>query len=265
MADGAAALQIALLTLDIDDDGDPAAATPVPWRAASAPTTLQRALDPFLHSAELCANAARDVARAVAHPRATAGDTLRDAGRLVHALAQDLLPRAPGSALNGELGPRRTLVQHRVALDGLRAASRGTLNDVGLTAIAGALRTLALEDGRPAEPLKAMVPVNMRRRHDAATLGNRVSMTSVWLPLELSSPAARLERVARADRELQAIVATARRADAVLPASGCYPACCVGRSCAPPSRAASTSRSPACPARRARSSCTAHGSTRSIP
>ena len=195
MADGAAALQIALLTLDIDDDADSVAAAPVPWRAASAPTTLQRALDPFLHSAELCTNAARDVAHAVAHPRATAGDALRDAGRLVHALAQDLLPRAPGSALNGELGPRRTLVQQRVALDGLRAASRGTLNDVGLTAIAGALRTLALEDGRPAEPLKAMVPVNMRRRHDAATLGNRVSMTSVWLPLELSSPAARLERV----------------------------------------------------------------------
>jgi hypothetical protein len=40
-----------------------------------------------------------------------------------------------------------------------------------------------------------MVPVNMRRAHDAATLGNRVSVTSVWLPLDLRSPAARLERV----------------------------------------------------------------------
>ncbi len=196
MADGAAALQIALLTLDIDgvDDGG----APADWHAEAPPTALQRALDPLVHSAELCSGAARDVARAVTHPRAAAGDALRDAGRLVHALSQDLLPHAPESGLNRPLGPRRTLVQHRVALDEVHAVSRrapGTRNDVGLAAIAGALRALALERGRPAVPLKAMVPVNMRRADDAATLGNRVSMTSVWLPLDVASSAARLSRV----------------------------------------------------------------------
>ncbi|MDP2709611.1 MAG: wax ester/triacylglycerol synthase family O-acyltransferase [Solirubrobacteraceae bacterium] len=198
MADGAAALQVGLLTLDVEGDDRPA--TAAHWSAAATPSTLQRALDPLRRSAELCSDAARDVARAVAHPRATADGALRDAGRLVHALSEDLLPRAPGSALNGDLGPRRTLVQHRVALGELRAVSRGapgTLHDVGLAAIAGALRTLALESGLPAEPLKAMVPVNMRRAHDAATLGNRVSMTSIWLPLQLSTAGARLEHVRR--------------------------------------------------------------------
>ncbi len=196
MADGAAALQIALLTIDIDGHDD--AGAPAPWQAEAPPTTLQRALDPLVHGAELTSRAARDVVRAAKSPRAAAGDALRDAGRLVHALSQDLLPHAPDSGLNRPLGPRRTLVQHRVALDEVRAVSRGapgTRNDVGLAAIAGALRTLALEHGRPAEPLKAMVPVNMRGRSDAATLGNRVSMTSVWLPLDLASPAARLSRV----------------------------------------------------------------------
>jgi len=138
--------------------------------------------------------------RAAKHPRSAAGAALRDAGRLVHALSQDLLPHAPASVLNRRLGPRRTLVQHRVALADVRAVSRGvpgTRNDVGLAAIAGALRALAIEHGREPEPLKAMVPVNMRRAHDAATLGNRVSVTSVWLPLDLASPARRLERVRR--------------------------------------------------------------------
>ena len=82
----------------------------------------------------------------------------------------------------------------------MRAVSRGvpgTRNDVGLAVIAGALRALAIERGREPEPLKAMVPVNMRRAHDAATLGNRVSMTSVWLPLQLASPAARLDHIRR--------------------------------------------------------------------
>jgi WS/DGAT/MGAT family acyltransferase len=198
MADGAAALQIALLTIDIDGEGgDPAVA---PWQAQEPPTTLQRALDPLMRSAELCSGAARDVVRAAKAPRAAAGGALRDAGRLVHALSHDLLPHAPGSGLNRPLGPRRTLVQHRVALGDVREVSRGapgTRNDVGLAAIAGALRALSIERGRPPEPLKAMVPVNMRGRGDAATLGNRVSMTSVWLPLQLASPVERLDQVRR--------------------------------------------------------------------
>lgn len=196
MADGAAALQIALLTLDIDDEGEAAP----DWQAEAPPTTLQRALDPLVRSAELASRAAQDVVRAAVRPRATASGALRDAGRIVHALSQDLLPHAPASGLNGPLGPRRTLVQHRVALDEVRQVSRGapgTRNDVGLAAIAGALRALALEHGRPPEPLKAMVPVNMRRAHEAATLGNRVSVTCVRLPLQLASPAARLAEVRR--------------------------------------------------------------------
>ena len=200
MADGAAALQIALLTIDIEGHDDEANAGAATWQAAAPPTTLERALDPLVHGAELCSGAARDVARAVSRPRAAASEALRDAGRLVHALSQDLLPHAPASGLNRPLGPRRTLVQHRLALDEVRAISRGvpgTRNDVGLAVIAGALRALAVERGRPPEPLKAMVPVNMRRAHDAATLGNVVSMTSVWLPLQLASPAERLDVIRR--------------------------------------------------------------------
>ncbi|MDQ3722417.1 MAG: hypothetical protein M3376_04980, partial [Actinomycetota bacterium] len=90
MADGAAALQIALLTADIDGHDD--AGAPAPWHAAAPPTTLERALDPFVHGAELCSGAARDVAHAVTHPRTASRDALRNAGRLARALSQDLLP-----------------------------------------------------------------------------------------------------------------------------------------------------------------------------
>jgi diacylglycerol O-acyltransferase len=197
MADGAAALQVAMLTLDVDDASD---APPAPWQAAPAPSPLQRALDPFVHGAEMTTRAARDVARACEHPRTAARGALRDVGRIAQALAEDLLPSAPGSQLNGTLGPRRTLVQHRVSLDQLGAITRGaapTRNDAGLAAVAGALRALALERGEPAAPLKALVPVNMRRAHEYGSLGNRVSMTSVWLPLDLPTPGARLEHVHR--------------------------------------------------------------------
>lgn len=195
LADGAAALTIAMLTIDVDDAPD---APPAPWQAAPAPSPLQRALDPLVYGAELTSRAARDVVRACEHPRSAARDALRDVGRMAQALAEDLLPSAPESQLNGPLGPRRTLVEHRVSLDRLGAITRGlesTRNDAGLAAVAGALRALALEQGVPAAPLKALVPVNVRRAHEHGSLGNRVSMTSVWLPLELTTPHARLERV----------------------------------------------------------------------
>jgi len=131
MADGAAALQVAMLMLDVDDSPD---APPVPWQAAPAPSSLQRALDELVHGAGRTSRAARDVARACEHPRTAARGALRDVGRMAQALAEDLLPSAPDSPLNGPLGPRRTLVQHRVALAQLGEITRGvpaTRNDAG--------------------------------------------------------------------------------------------------------------------------------------
>lgn len=195
MADGAAALQVATLMLDVEGTPD---APPAPWQAATAPTSLQRALDPLVHGAQRTSRAARDVARACEHPRSAARGALRDLGRIAQALAEDLLPSAPPSPLNGPLGPRRTLVQHRVSLAQLGEITRGTpstRNDAGLAAVAGALRALALEHDLPAEPLKALVPVNMRRADEYGVLGNRVSMTSVWLPLQISTPGGRLANV----------------------------------------------------------------------
>jgi WS/DGAT/MGAT family acyltransferase len=74
-------------------------------------------------------------------------------------------------------------------------ARGGTLNDVGLAVVAGALRALAIRQGdEPHVPLKAMVPVSMRRASESGP-GNRISMVYVPLPVNLSSPAERLEWV----------------------------------------------------------------------
>jgi diacylglycerol O-acyltransferase len=197
MADGTAALQVATLVLDADGEEEEAG-SPESWSAEPAPGATSRALDPLLHGAERTTRAARDVARAAVRPRSAARSTIRDAGRIGRALAEDLLPRGPGCRLNARLGPRRTLVGHRAALADLRSVTTGraaTLNDAGLAVVAGALRALALGRGEPADPLKAMIPVDVRRRHERGALGNHVSFVAIWLPLQLASPAARLEAV----------------------------------------------------------------------
>ncbi len=193
MADGAAALQVAALGLDSEGADD--AASDAPWRPEPAPGPALRAVDPLLHGAEMAVHAMSDAARAARRPRASARAMLRDVQRIAGALTEDLLPRAPESQLNHDLGPRRTLISHREALDDLRAAGEGTLNDAGLAVVAGALRALALERGLPAQPLKALVPVDTRRPHERGVLGNHVSLAAVWLPLHLGSPAARLASI----------------------------------------------------------------------
>jgi WS/DGAT/MGAT family acyltransferase len=193
MADGGAAMQIAALSLDGEDEDAPPLAEP--WVAGRPPGLVVRAVDPLVEGAEVTARVLGDVARAALRPRASARGVLRDAERVLGALREDLLPRAPKSQLNVAPGPRRTLIGHREPLDALRRVSPGTLNDVGLAVVAGALRALALECGRPAQPLKALVPVDVRQPHERGTLGNHVSLAAVWLPLDLSSPAARLAEI----------------------------------------------------------------------
>jgi WS/DGAT/MGAT family acyltransferase len=95
------------------------------------------------------------------------------------------------------IAARRTLVGYHVSHAELRAARAGggTLNDIGLTMVAGALRALAMRRGeQPQAPLKAMVPVSMRRSNEVEP-GNRISMPYIQLPVNLGSPIERLEWV----------------------------------------------------------------------
>jgi WS/DGAT/MGAT family acyltransferase len=196
MADGAAALKVAALVLDVDEPEAPAA--PRRWRAAPAPSSAQRTIDPFVHGAGWAVGAVGDALRAALRPQSSARQALSDTQRMTRALSRDLLSTAPDSRLNADLGPRRTLIGYRVGLGELRPAARrgaGALNDIALAVVTGALRRLALERGEPAEPLKTMIPIDVRPIDERGALGNHVSMVAIWLPLQLSSAAARLERL----------------------------------------------------------------------
>lgn len=192
LVDGIAALQIVRLFVDAEPDVAPRA--PARWRPEG-----RGGLAGWLeHAARTAVSDGLGVARAgteaVTHPRSAAAAAARSARRLATAVAEDVLPAAPSSALNGRIGSRRELVGYHAPRELLRAARSGggTLNDVGLTAVAGALRTLALRQGpAPDEPLKTMVPVSMRRfgEEDA---GNQIAMVYMPLPVHLATCTQRL-------------------------------------------------------------------------
>jgi WS/DGAT/MGAT family acyltransferase len=121
----------------------------------------------------------------------------------------DMLPPAPASPVNVPIGPQRTLVRHRADMAEIRRAGRRprlaasatgnghiTVNDVYLAAVAGALRTLALRRGDAPQPLKVMVPVNLRDEDEhGGDGGNRIAFSFVELPLHVATAEARLRRV----------------------------------------------------------------------
>ena len=220
LVDGLAALQI--VNLILDPERDVASQPPVPWQPRGRPGRVGWALDAVTRTFADGAGAVRAGATAATHPPATVANAVRDARRVLGAAAEEVLSPAPPSALNAPIGARRTLVGYHAGRDELRAARRvgGTLNDVGLAAVAGAVRALLQRDGErpPPEPLKAMVPVSTRRLGDTAA-GNQISMITIALPVHLDSASERLEWVREQTKRLKQTDRPDRHAEA-LPGGG---------------------------------------------
>jgi diacylglycerol O-acyltransferase / wax synthase len=139
---------------------------------------------------------------------------LRNPGRLVSASAQVadrvaslvrllLLPADPQTSFKGALGREKKLVWSRpFRLDDFKAAGSATdttVNDILMTALAGALRRYLLaRGGVPRElNLRAAVPVNLRPPGEAHLLGNRFGLVFLSLPLGIEGTFARLGELHR--------------------------------------------------------------------
>jgi diacylglycerol O-acyltransferase / wax synthase len=112
---------------------------------------------------------------------------------------------APSSPLNAEIGSQRRFAVARTELADYRKVRRqvgGTVNDVVLATVAGAIRGWLLSRGeavRPASAVRAMVPVSVRD-HESGQFRNRVSSYLVDLPVGESNPIVRLSQVSYAMR-----------------------------------------------------------------
>lgn len=87
----------------------------------------------------------------------------------------------------------------------IRRAMGGTLNDVVLTGLAGALAKYARHHGIDTEGRTAriMCPVNVRPESETGNLGNLVSILPVRVPLDLDDPAVRLQSIRSDTRTLK--------------------------------------------------------------
>ena len=106
---------------------------------------------------------------------------------------------APPSPLNTSIGPHRRARWLGTDLADIKAIKNelgGTVNDVVVTAVAGALRRWLEHRGEPADrELRAMVPVSVRTEDQRHKLGNRVAAMRAPLPVQIGDPVERLAAV----------------------------------------------------------------------
>jgi diacylglycerol O-acyltransferase len=133
--------------------------------------------------------------------RATANKVAGTAVGLFAAARSAARP-APDSLLNAEIGEQRRFGTARTDLadyKAVRKAHGGTVNDVVLATVAGALRSWMLTRGQsvlPGTVVRAMAPVSVRGEDDGVE--NQVSSYLVDLPVGEPSPIMRLHQVSYA-------------------------------------------------------------------
>jgi WS/DGAT/MGAT family acyltransferase len=131
------------------------------------------------------------------------GDTLEQVKEGAEGLGELVwatLNPAPDSPLNVPIGPHRRLVFVRNELAQFKEIKNtfgGTVNDVVLTVVSGALRKWLRSRGVRTEglELRALVPVSIRAEHEANTMGNRIAVMRGPLPVYIEDPVARLRVV----------------------------------------------------------------------
>jgi diacylglycerol O-acyltransferase / wax synthase len=195
MVDGVAGMEVVAALFS--DSADARPESPPPWRAPPAPGQLELGMSALLRQAQVAGGLlSRGLASALSP--ATAVREVRDAvGRAAAAVGNDVLFPAPASFLNRPIGPARRLVRCPIPAAQLLEIKRGagvTFNDACLAVACGGLRRLALTRGETPATLKVAIPVSMRGA-DPRGWGNRISFTSIELPLDVAAPGRRIGRI----------------------------------------------------------------------
>ena len=169
------------------------------WLPRPLPSRAQLLAEALLERATIPTEVVRSV-RAVFRGPLRILEAAREAAVGVGAMAWAGLNPAPPSPYNAPIGPHRRFTWMRASLRDVKAIKDslgGTVNDVVLATVAGALGRHLRRRGHNTDglELKAMVPVSVRQDVERGALGNKVAAMMAPLPVWCQEPVARLDIV----------------------------------------------------------------------
>jgi WS/DGAT/MGAT family acyltransferase len=197
MIDGISGVDLASVLFDVTPV--PRDFEPEPWTPSPEPTNAELAADALGDFLKAPLGAAGRALGAVQRPGRAVRE-VREAAEGLGEVAWANLNPAPDIPLNVPIGPHRRIRWTGAPLSDFKRVKNelgGTVNDVVLAVVAGALRRWLHSRGVRTEgvELRALVPVSIRAEdeHDAA--GNRIAAMRGPLPVYVDDPVERLRIV----------------------------------------------------------------------
>ncbi len=210
MIDGVSGIDLMAVILDFSDSVKVDEA--VPWTPREAPNGTELAVREISRSISSVVSSIGDISSL----RTGIGDAASEWAKKIRASVASLnsgwLTPVAHTALNGPIGPGRSFEWLELPLEGVKAIKnthRATVNDVMLAVVAGGVRNYLLGEGGMTEDelataeFRVMAPVSVRTRDERGTLGNKVAMWLISLPIGEPDPAKRLAMVAAVTKELK--------------------------------------------------------------
>jgi WS/DGAT/MGAT family acyltransferase len=205
LVDGVSGVDITTVLFDLDREA-PEPATAQSWLPQPEPSRAQLLGDALLDRATNPAEIARGARELVSAPSRAAVAIVKELGAAGTFLRTGFA--APRSPINCSIGPYRRFGWVRTDLDDLKRVKNvagGTVNDVVIAAVAGALGRFLRGRGQSTDEveLRAMVPISVRTADEHGALGNRVSAMMAPLPVGRRDPIDRLQAVSETMQHLK--------------------------------------------------------------
>lgn len=205
MADGVSGVSAVthLLSPQPDPHFDPAP----PWTPRPRPGLLQFVRDGLRDSADLSLDAVRALGSALLQPWSSAQNLVQTTSAGLSTL-QSGFTAPPASVLNRPSGSQRRVTWHVLETEqvkDLRKHLDGTVNDVVLAVVAGALRRFLQRRHERVKglELRVIVPVDTRNGPIDLQVGNQVSAWFLSLPVGIADPRERFAAIRAQTRELK--------------------------------------------------------------
>jgi WS/DGAT/MGAT family acyltransferase len=202
VVDGVSGVDLATVLFDLEREPQPPSTDLEPWQPHPEPSPAALVLAGVRGMVTTSAALATRAVSAATRP-ASSFEKQREAAEGLGELMWAILNPAPETPLNVEIGPHRRYAVVRQQLTDykeIKAAFGGTVNDVVLTVVSGALARWLHSRGVRTEGLemRALVPVSVRGAEDQGSLGNRLTVMRGPLPVYIRDPLARLRVVRQA-------------------------------------------------------------------
>jgi diacylglycerol O-acyltransferase len=195
MVDGVSGVELTMVLHDLKAKADPPPVPTAPWQPRPLPDAITLMQDAVRDQLTDAATFWTEDNLQFLRP-AAANERSQQVMNAVASTMPSLLQPAPRMPFNGPLSPERRFAWAEFPfadIRSIRSALGGTINDVVLTVIAGALGRYLRAHHHPTEgvEVRAMCPVSMRRP-DERSPGNLVSMMFAPLYVGMIDPVERL-------------------------------------------------------------------------